>query len=60
MRCPYCIEGGNFKAMMGQGGLETAYVCARCGHLAQPTDPSFKCMCNQCVASKHERESRRF
>jgi hypothetical protein len=49
MRCRYCAEGGNFKVMIGQGGAETWYMCARCGHLSLPTDPLFKCTCAKCV-----------
>jgi len=30
LRCPYCIEGGKFKVMIGQGGSETWYMCGRC------------------------------
>jgi len=49
IRCRYCVEGGDFKVMIGQGGAETWYMCARCGHLAMPTNPLFKCTCAKCV-----------
>ena len=26
MRCPYCIEGGHFKVMIGQTGAEPWYM----------------------------------
>jgi hypothetical protein len=48
MRCPYCVEGGNSKVMIGQGGSEIWYMCARCGHLTWPTNRFFKCTCAQC------------
>ena len=53
MRCPYCIEGGNFKVMIGRGGLETLYICARCGHKTLPTSPLSKCICVKCVELKN-------
>ena len=53
MRCPYCIEGGNFKVMIGRGGLETLYICARCGHKTLPTSPLSKCTCVKCVELKN-------
>ncbi len=53
MRCPYCIEGGNFKVMIGQSGAEHWYMCARCGHLTWPTNPFFKCTCAKCVELKN-------
>jgi hypothetical protein len=52
-RCPYCVESGNFKAMIGQGGAETWYMCARCGHLTWPSNPLFKCTCVKCVELKN-------
>ena len=30
VRCPFCVEGGNFKAMIGRSGAETWYIGARC------------------------------
>ena len=50
--CPYCVEGGNFKVMIGYGSPDTWYMCAKCGHLALPTNPSFKCTCAKCVELK--------
>ena len=52
MRCPYCIEGGSFKVMIGQGRGDW-YMCARCGHLTLPTDPVFECTCPKCVQLKN-------
>jgi len=49
MRCPYCVEGRNFKVMIGQRGSEPWYMCARCGHLTWSSNPFFKCTCAKCV-----------
>ena len=53
MRCPYCVEGGSFKAMIGQNGEEPWCMCARCGHLTWPSNPFFKCTCTKCVELKN-------
>jgi DNA-directed RNA polymerase subunit RPC12/RpoP len=49
IRCPYCTEGGNFKAMIGQGDTETRFMCPQCGHLDLLNDPTFKCICAKCA-----------
>lgn len=49
IRCPYCVEGNSFKAMIVQGSGEDWYMCVRCGHLIMPTNPSFECTCAGCV-----------
>ncbi len=49
LRCPYCVEGMRFKAMIVQGSGEDWYMCVRCGHLIMPTNPSFECTCARCV-----------
>ena len=48
LRCPYCVEGGGFKVMIGHrnGGW---FMCARCGHLALPANRRFVCTCAKCV-----------
>ena len=48
IRCPYCVEGGQFKAMIGRLGGEWL-TCAHCGHLSKPNNPHFKCTCVKCV-----------
>jgi hypothetical protein len=48
MRCPYCVEHGNFKAMLAQSGGDS-YMCVDCGHLAFPASPLFHCTCSKCV-----------
>jgi hypothetical protein len=50
-RCPYCVEGGEFKAMSANDDGDWL-ICARCGHLAVVGDPGFKCTCPKCVGLK--------
>ncbi len=49
-RCPYCVEGKSFKAMIAQGDGGEWYMCVRCGHLIMRTNPSFECTCAKCVS----------
>ena len=48
IRCPYCVEGDSFKAMMGRAEGRS-FVCARCGHVAMPDDASYQCKCAKCA-----------
>jgi DNA-directed RNA polymerase subunit RPC12/RpoP len=34
IRCPYCIQGITFKAMMGRRG--GSFLCSRCSHITVP------------------------
>ena len=47
IRCPYCVEGREFKLMLNRDSDE-CYLCANCGHLAMPGHPEFKCACTKC------------
>jgi hypothetical protein len=47
-RCPYCVEGGEFKAMTDADSADR-HLCARCGHVAIPSDPQFECSCAKCI-----------
>jgi hypothetical protein len=47
-RCPYCVEAGGFKAMAAVDNAE-GHICARCGHMAVPSNPVFECSCAKCV-----------
>ena len=49
MRCPYCVEAGEFKEMTAGDGADS-HMCARCGHLAMATNPAFECTCAKCVS----------
>ena len=55
VRCPYCIEGSEFKAMAGQRAGDW-FICASCGHLALPSSPLFECTCANCerLRLKHQ------
>lgn len=48
LRCPYCVEGDNFKEMVVQTGGDW-FLCTECGHLALPSQPAFRCLCGKCV-----------
>jgi hypothetical protein len=47
LRCPYCVEGGNFNIMMSWSGGDW-YMCARCGHVVLPKNKLFQCPCLKC------------
>lgn len=51
IRCPYCVEAGNFKAMIAPESGE-GYICSRCGHVVLPSNPQFECVCNKCARFK--------
>src|SRR3954452_14656723 len=59
IRCPYCVEGESFKAMVAQGNSGDWHMCVRCGHLILPTNPSFECTCANCVTLKSLLSTRR-
>ena len=48
VRCPYCVLGDEFRAMTADG--VGRYICAKCGHLAIPSDEKFLCRCVKCAA----------
>jgi hypothetical protein len=50
VRCPYCVEGKSFKAMVAQGNGGEWHMCVRCGHLIMTKNPSFECTCAKCVS----------
>lgn len=45
VRCPYCVLRDNFREMFE---LNQRFVCRKCGHVAIPADPEFKCPCRKC------------
>ena len=51
IRCPYCVDGGEFKVMNGAEG-DARHACEVCGHLAVPSNPLFECNCERCVQLK--------
>ena len=46
VRCPYCIDGLEFRPM--QSLDEGAFICS-CGHTVQPRQPQFRCSCSHCA-----------
>lgn len=48
IRCPYCVEDGNFKLMAipESGG---GHTCNGCGHVVLPSNPLFECTCTRCA-----------
>lgn len=57
-RCPYCIEGTVFKAMIA--AAETGrFVCAECQHVAAMDDADYQCRCEKCQQLSGFPESRR-
>jgi len=50
VRCPFCVEGNEFKVM---GSRVTHLVCDRCGHVVIPDSPTYECSCPKCRALNH-------
>jgi hypothetical protein len=48
IRCPYCIEGGDFKGMKVKAEGEW-FLCVQFGHIAIPSHPSYLCSCPKCT-----------
>jgi DNA-directed RNA polymerase subunit RPC12/RpoP len=46
VRCPYCVLGEEFRPMVAH--LDRRFICAKCGHLANPRGKDFKCSCPEC------------
>jgi hypothetical protein len=47
MRCRYCVEEHSFLEMNPEP--DGRFVCRRCGHVEQPSDPDFPCACRKCI-----------
>ncbi len=48
-RCPYCVEGGDFRSMIDLTDLPGGpSFCTVCRHLANPREQAFKCLCINC------------
>jgi len=48
--CPYCIVGGQFRAMPPLGQSDE-YRCRGCGHTIVEGCPSHVCTCSRCKAT---------
>ena len=49
-RCPYCVQGNEFKLMHHMSG--GYLICDHCGHTMLRTDPTYRCRCIKCVRLK--------
>ena len=48
IRCPYCVEGSDFKVMLPIAGGDW-HRCEGCGHVVFQNDLAFKCACLNCA-----------
>ncbi len=48
LRCLYCVEHEQFRLMTAHARASW-YLCSRCGHIAMPGYPNFKCGCANCI-----------
>jgi hypothetical protein len=46
VHCPYCVLANEFRPMVAH--LDGRFVCSKCGHLANPRDSDFQCICTNC------------
>lgn len=46
IRCPYCVQGGEFQPMFPQSGK--TFVCLKCSHTSSLDDPHLRCACSRC------------
>jgi hypothetical protein len=50
VRCPYCLEGDDFRPMVEVSGQrDGTFFCSRCHHIARSAEPAFKCGCSNCT-----------
>ena len=47
VRCPYCVLGDVFRPMVAHP--DGRFICAQCGHLANPYEANFECSCPKCL-----------
>src|SRR5215472_5080852 len=50
IRCPYCVQGYEFKLMTElTGGTGGIFYCPACRHLVRTAEPDFQCFCRGCL-----------
>ena len=55
--CPYCIVAGyGFMSMIRNTRNE--HICPRCGHVACPETPGFRCSCLRCLSMEDVSKAR--
>lgn len=47
IRCPYCVQGSDFRPMSARSGK--SFACLGCGHVSFPEDPHLRCSCQRCL-----------
>lgn len=53
VRCPYCVQGNEFRAMVDlTGGAGATFYCAKCRHLIRAGETEFQCLCPNCTSLK--------
>jgi hypothetical protein len=54
-RCPYCVEGLDFRAMVElSGNPDGTFFCSKCHHVAGSAEAAFHCRCTNCRNLKRE------
>jgi len=49
VRCPYCVQGEEFRQMVDlTGGAGGTFYCTICRHLVRRDEPEFQCLCAHC------------
>ena len=50
IRCPYCVQGYEFRLMTElTGGTGAMFYCPACRHLVRTAEPDFQCFCRGCL-----------
>jgi len=51
LRCPYCTTTGtDFKLLRAY--KDGRFVCDDCGHTVRPGEPTYRCICRNCLKWK--------
>jgi hypothetical protein len=55
LRCPYCVEGRDFRPMVELSGRrDGVFFCSECHHVAGPSEAAFNCECVNCRNLRRE------
>lgn len=50
LRCPYCTTGDDFRELRAY--KDGRFVCDACGHTVRPGEPTYRCICRNCLTWK--------
>jgi len=51
VRCPYCVQGNEFRVMTDlSGDARSIFYCASCRHLVRTAEADFQCLCPGCMS----------